>query len=342
MSNEAPIQTLLGHESLKEIFLSRYQKNTMPHGWLLTGPQGIGKGRFAYHAAWFLLRSSSLESSHFRDIPFNDTTFRQMQSGSHPDFLWISPQGEETSSKTSITVDQIRKIEGFVRSTPVLSSWKVIIIDPADALNIHASNALLKVLEEPSLGVVFFLISHKPHLLLATIKSRCCVLRFGVLSEHDMEKIFPVSLDSLLQRFVQGRPGYREKMSLYQGEKLLEMIQQACGDLLSSSSLGGSHLLAKHVDKLDPDARNYFYDLLQWWIYQMITLQATKNEKDLALINEGSLKEFLKKTAPYSLLTAWEKILRLFYVQNQLNLDNRHVILNVFLILQEAFKEAEV
>tara|TARA_X000000368_G_scaffold45242_1_gene32507 strand:- start:62 stop:718 length:657 start_codon:yes stop_codon:yes gene_type:complete len=50
---------------------------------------------------------------------------------------------------------------------------KFIIIDSADDMNLNASNALLKILEEPKKNTYFLLISHHPSILLPTIKSRC-------------------------------------------------------------------------------------------------------------------------------------------------------------------------
>ncbi len=332
-------QSLIGHVDPLGIFLSRYQKNTLPHGWLLTGPQGIGKGLFAYHAAWFLLQPNSSTPPDFRTISREDSTFRKMQSGSHPDFLLITPGGgDEDSTQKNIVVDQIRKIESFVRSTPACGKWKVIIIDPADAMNTNASNALLKVLEEPSPGVVFFLISHKPTALLDTIKSRCCPLKFDVLSEADLGTIFEEPPSPLLQAFAQGRPGRIHETTLYQGEKLLELIVSAFSDILSSPShLTGAHALAKQVDKLDPEAQNYFYDMLLWVIQQLILRDTTREDAFLQIPQLHPLKALLPMDYSYPLLTAQKKITELLRSQKLINLDTRHTILNIFLLLQEAF-----
>ncbi|HBZ99725.1 MAG TPA: DNA polymerase III subunit delta', partial [Pseudomonas sp.] len=62
---------------------------------------------------------------------------------------------------------------GFVTQTAQLGGRKVILLEPAEAMNLNAANALLKSLEEPSGDTVLLLISHQPSRLLPTIKSRC-------------------------------------------------------------------------------------------------------------------------------------------------------------------------
>jgi len=62
----------------------------------------------------------------------------------------------------------------------------VIIIEPADDMNQHAANKLLKNLEEPPVGTFFLLITHRPARLLPTIRSRCRTLRFPVLRDDQL------------------------------------------------------------------------------------------------------------------------------------------------------------
>ena len=66
-------------------------------------------------------------------------------------------------------------------STAGEKTWRVCIVDPADDLNNNAANALLKILEEPPVRTIFFLVSHAPGRLLPTIRSRCRRLGFSPL-----------------------------------------------------------------------------------------------------------------------------------------------------------------
>jgi DNA polymerase-3 subunit delta' len=72
---------------------------------------------------------------------------------------------------------------------PTLGSRRAVIIDPADDLEKSSVNALLKSLEEPPVGTFFFLVAHRPGRLLATVRSRCRMLRFAPLDAAEIDSI---------------------------------------------------------------------------------------------------------------------------------------------------------
>lgn len=151
----------------------------LPHALLFKGAAGLGKLHFALVFAQRLLclqpteyACGQCQSCHW---------FLQ---GNHPDFALITPEDAEsaedsnkkskTRKKEQISVDQIRALADFVTlSSHRQQGRRVVLIHPAEALNVFAANALLKMLEEPPSGVVFLLVSHQPQRLLATIISRC-------------------------------------------------------------------------------------------------------------------------------------------------------------------------
>ncbi|MGH8711734.1 MAG: DNA polymerase III subunit delta' C-terminal domain-containing protein, partial [Burkholderiales bacterium] len=79
----------------------------------------------------------------------------------------------EKKTGNQISVEQIRDLDDFTNLTSYRNGYKVILIHPAEAMNTHAANALLKTLEEPPGNTLFILVSHKPQRLLPTIVSRC-------------------------------------------------------------------------------------------------------------------------------------------------------------------------
>ncbi|BBM65093.1 DNA polymerase III subunit delta' [Vibrio alfacsensis] len=91
------------------------------------------------------------------------------KSHSHPDLHWVKPEKEGKS----ITVDQIRACNRLAQESSQLNGYRVFIVDPADAMNESASNALLKTLEEPGQKCLFLLVTHNQDRLLPTIQSRC-------------------------------------------------------------------------------------------------------------------------------------------------------------------------
>src|SRR3546814_11991024 len=79
--------------------------------------------------------------------------------------------------RTVIPVSDVRRVVSFSHMTAGEGGWRVAIVDPAEAMNHNAANALLKVLEEPPPQCVLLLVSPAPGRLLPTLRSRCCPLR---------------------------------------------------------------------------------------------------------------------------------------------------------------------
>jgi DNA polymerase III subunit delta' len=154
----------------------------LPHALLIRGPQGIGKLAFGEALARALLCGSRAPEG---AACGRCTACNWMEQGAHPDYRRIEPEalakpaeaGEEPEKKekpsTQISVDQVRAIADFINLTSHQGGMKIVLIHPAEALNIAASNALLKSLEEPPPQTCFILVTHRWHQLLPTVRSRC-------------------------------------------------------------------------------------------------------------------------------------------------------------------------
>lgn len=202
----------VGHDKAWRQFATACDSHKIHHGWILSGPRGIGKSTFARRAAAMLVDPENAYAS-------------MIARGSHPDILSVKRLPKEalkddediddvTEFKRSITVDQIRGLQQSLTTRPGLSNRRAIIIDAADDLERGGANALLKSLEEPPVGTFFFLISHASDRLLPTIRSRCQILRFEALSDADMANVLhravpEVSADEVqaLIRLGNGTPG---------------------------------------------------------------------------------------------------------------------------------------
>jgi len=86
----------------------------------------------------------------------------------HVDFRELNPEGE-----SQIGIDGVREVLLWSRYAPVMGSWKVILIGPAEKLSREATSALLKSLEEVPCYLAFVLHAGGPEHLLDTIRSRC-------------------------------------------------------------------------------------------------------------------------------------------------------------------------
>jgi DNA polymerase III subunit delta' len=180
----SPLATILGHDAQSCEIMDAAACGRLHHGWILGGPEGIGKASFARRIALALLAGEA------GDVPHDHPAARLFLAGTHPDYVELSRIEKDNGEfARNISVDQIRSLHRLLGSAPSLSNRRVILIDSADDLERSAANALLKNLEEPPRDVVFLLVSHSPSRLLPTIRSRCRMLRFGTLDDANMRAV---------------------------------------------------------------------------------------------------------------------------------------------------------
>ena len=164
----------------------------LPHAVLLHGRAGIGKYDFARYFSQSLLCTSPNSQGEACGVCSSCVWFSE---NSHPDFRLLSPEQEsdaddesvstkKTKKKKQISVSQIRDLSSFLSLTSHRSNGlRIVLIQPAEALNIASANALLKMLEEPAEGVIFILVAHQLQRLLPTIISRCLKINMPIPDE---------------------------------------------------------------------------------------------------------------------------------------------------------------
>ncbi len=192
-----PRQTarLIGQQPAESAFLSAYNAGRLHHGWLISGPRGVGKATLAWRIARFLLATPDSDGGMFAppspdtlDIADSNPIARRLlalsESRLHLLRCGLDEKGEKL--RQVIRVDEVRKLITFFNLSAADGGRRVAIIDAADEMNPSAANALLKLLEEPPPMVTFLLISHQPGRLLPTIRSRCRELRLSPLSPADL------------------------------------------------------------------------------------------------------------------------------------------------------------
>ena len=150
-----------------------HRDGRLGHGWLLTGPAGLGKINLALAIANRLLIPGAAAPGRLAAAAASTAmALRHEPSDHHPDLHWVFPEPE----KRTITVAQVRDTTAVLTLTSLGGQAKIVIVEPADALTLAAANALLTTLEEPTPDTYFFLVSHRAGRLPATVRSRCQTL----------------------------------------------------------------------------------------------------------------------------------------------------------------------
>jgi len=167
---------LLGQKRAKFFFQNVLYRQKIAHAYLFTGIPGIGKTTLAKIFSMAL----NCESPNGVDACGHCRSCRQMIRGNYPDFITVQPEGQ------IIKIDQIRKIKQSFNFAPLSGKYRVCLIQQANKMIEEASNAFLKILEEPPYGNILILCAREPLDLLPTIVSRCQRVPFQPLA---VEKI---------------------------------------------------------------------------------------------------------------------------------------------------------
>lgn len=193
-------ERLFGQEAAEAGFLEAFNSGRLHHGWLLTGPRGVGKATLAWRIARFLLATpGETEGGLFGgappepdtlDIPCDHPVARRVRAGSDPGLFHITRTAHPQTGRLRdvIVAENVRDLNRFLQLSATEGGRRAVIIDSADEMNTQAANALLKMLEEPPARTTLLLVSHRPAGLLPTIRSRCRDLRLQPLDAPAMER----------------------------------------------------------------------------------------------------------------------------------------------------------
>ncbi|HET9216404.1 MAG TPA: DNA polymerase III subunit delta' [Terriglobia bacterium] len=193
----------IGNAKVVTRLRSKLREGRLPHALIFAGPEGVGKRTCA------LLFAKALNCRESAPDDFCDacSQCRKIDAGVHPDVL-VTGLEEEASE---IKIVQIRDLLQTLGMRPLEGIHKVFIIDPADAMNAAAANALLKGLEEPPEDTHFMLLTSNPQSLLLTVRSRCQTYAFARLTLEEMRQF---GGDELAIRWSRGSIGTLRKLDL--------------------------------------------------------------------------------------------------------------------------------
>ena len=343
---------LFGHQDAQHELAETLQKEQVHHGWLLSGPPGIGKASLAYKFAKCLLasREDRRTESGSLDVPESSVANRQVVSLSHPGLL-VLRRPYDTSGKrflSSIPVDEVRRLRSFLSHRAAENSWRVVIVDSADDLNVNAANALLKSLEEPPERMVFLLVSSEPGRLLNTVRSRCRRLTLAELNEADLklavEQAFKASdgdlpTDDIWDRLVPLAKGSVRRLISIHAAGGLELHQKVMGIFTKLPEVDWSQVHAL-ADSLAPAAAAEKYLLYNELLFEFLA-QVVK--AGVAEAGDPSVRAVAAKLVCSERLaswaTLWETLVREEAETRALNLDRKAFIIGTIQRIEAAARQ---
>ncbi|MEO7066985.1 MAG: DNA polymerase III subunit delta' [Rhodanobacter sp.] len=155
-------------------------RDALPHALLLCGPAGLGKREFVQRFVRGLLCEQPIDG----DACGHCRRCLLLAAGTHPDLISLTfGLRKNNTLRSEIVVEQVRELSARLALNSQMGGWQIVVIDPADAMNPAAANALLKTLEEPSAQTLLLLLADAPWRLPQTIRSRCQRIEFHLPPE---------------------------------------------------------------------------------------------------------------------------------------------------------------
>jgi DNA polymerase-3 subunit delta' len=344
---------LVGHGPAERALADAHASGRLAHAWLIAGPRGIGKATLAFRfARWLLAGGGAGEGPGLFGapaagpdlaVPPGDPVFKLVASGGHPDLLTVERSWDEKRDRlrTEITVEDVRAVGGFLRLTPAMGGWRIVLVDGADEMNRNAANALLKLLEEPPARALLLLVCHAPGQLLPTIRSRCRRLDLAPLGEPELAALLAArrpELDAedrqLLVRLAEGSIGRALALAAEGGAALQREIAGMLA-ALPRSDTAALHALGDRMARSGGEGLfRTATELLQGWLSRLIRLGAAAPVAEVAPGEAAAMRRLLAAGSLDQWLSLWEKTQRLVAQTDAVNLDRKQVWLTLLLDIE--------
>lgn len=323
---------LFGHGVAAATFARAVRSGRLPHAWLLLGSRGIGKATLAYRLArWIIAGSVPAEADGLAAEDAASPFFRRIAHGSEPDLFTLERTAHPRTGRLrhEITVDQVREVTHALHETATGHGGRAVVVDAVDELNSEAANAFLKLLEEPPDGVVLLLVCHAQGRVPRTLLSRCVRLNLAPLDDRAMTAALaaagiataPTAAALALAKGAPGRFAMLEAAGFAEHyAALLETLVAATGD---------RRRLAEATERLASFAAAAGSATAAELLGTMIRRRAEwhgRGRLEPELV-EGERQQLAALAAGVTLdrwLGLWEKLARLPFELDQLNVDPRH------------------
>jgi len=331
---------ICGHGKITDYLKASISGNQVSHAYVFAGGRGLGKGTTA---AKFIKTMFCQGQGEYR--PCNECpACRQVESRIHPDIYYVNRLIDEKSGKLKreISVDQIRDLKAKLMQSTLLRSWKIAVIDEAEALNDNSANSLLKVLEEPTAKTVMILITSNIARLPKTIISRSLVLNFlpvkrGEIKEYLLSRELSEEKADRISRLALGRPDVA--MALAENPEALSEMQKHFDDfiaILRSDMAARSAMLESLIDWEKDESLNIkkLIALLDDWQAALrdLVLALNGNETNLASLKSARETNNLKQLTWDRLINADLLIVKAKKMFD-FNISSKNILENVLINL---------
>lgn len=263
--------TLVGHMGTVKNFMDAWnnrEKHPIHPVWMLTGPRGIGKATLAYKLARMVYGNVG-------DFFIIDQS-RNIDKDGKP-----KPDGKE------ISVYTVRAMIEKMQLSSMSGAWRVILIDSLDELNKAASNAILKLLEEPPEKTLFLLVVHQLANILPTLRSRARVEKMHPLSVSELRdlcvRFMPdAEISSEILRICNGSFGKIADMKRIGGDAIYDELIETLSDAKSTSS--DLMMIAKKIAP-SPELYSILLDAISYFRLADLYPMATKSIADITNVH---------------------------------------------------------
>lgn len=277
---------IIGHQRVLHYLESSLVRRRVAQAYLFYGPTAVGKRTTAEIFLKAVLCLQPVDAFACGQC----LSCSRWDQGLHPDAIILG----RSSDEPALGIDKIRSLQHQLSYRPSLSTYRVALIDQADALTLEAANALLKTLEEPPAKTIIVLCAMAFDQLPPTLRSRCQQLAFQLVPQEAIEELLVKRLQNRptarnLSHVAVGRPGlalkllnnrseydrYRERV-----ERLLQIMEVSLPQRLQ--------LLGEIVPQDSPTLKEERFaawpiiDLWQWVIRDALLIQC---QADAFLVN---------------------------------------------------------
>ncbi len=254
---------ILGHDWALDVLRRHLTSGTTRHAYLMTGPEGVGRGAVV---GWFA-RALLCHPEVGLERPCGACeACRLTAKGTHPDLHWLVGDG-------GLKIDDIRRLQHELSLTPYQADRRVAVLPDFETATTEAANALLKTLEEPPRNVVLLLTAASEKSLLPTIVSRCEVMGLRPMAIADLAKALETKGESTeraqsLAGQAMGRPGLAIRLSQDAEEVRRRSLLIEDGLRLLGMNRAGRFEYAAEVNQHKEPAQNRMASLqvLEVWL----------------------------------------------------------------------------